>query len=250
MRVIFRTGTMMFMFCFVQNSPLHAQSFMNKLEFGLQAGTFIYQGDLTPARLGSFRTAGFQLGVSASMPLNNFLSVRANIAAGKLKGDDGAYNNPEWRKHRDLNFRSPVIEASALMVWDITGNVQRHTGLAPYLFGGMGLAFLRVRRDASGFDAEYFPAALDLPARVNADLEHATPRALFVLPVGAGVRYPLTERIALHAETSYRLSFNDYIDGFSEAGNTSLRDHYQSYSVGLFYRFNSNNTVKCPVIRP
>ena len=37
-------------------SGAHAQINLSKLEFGLTAGTLIYQGDLTPSQFGSYRT--------------------------------------------------------------------------------------------------------------------------------------------------------------------------------------------------
>jgi hypothetical protein len=98
MQLIFRTGILPFMF-WMQSIEINAQSFLSKLEFGAQAGTFIYQGDLTPARFGSFKTPGWQLGLSASMPLNNFLFARANFLFGEIKGDDASYTHPEWRQH-------------------------------------------------------------------------------------------------------------------------------------------------------
>ncbi len=248
MRFIFRTGIFPFMFC-MQGIELNAQSLLSKLEFGAQAGTFIYQGDLTPSRFGSFKTPGIQLGISASMPLNNFLSARANISFGKLRGDDAAYDNPEWRQHRSLNFKSPVFEVSGLLTWNIMGSPQYSTGLSPYIFGGTGLSFLHTNRSAANFDGEYFFDEPDVAAGVNADLDHRTPRALLVFPVGAGVRYPLTSNISLNAEAAYRFSFSDYIDGFSQAGNPGLKDHYHSMSLGILYHFNSSGGVKCPVVR-
>lgn len=245
MRLIFRTGILPFMFC-MQGVDLNAQSLLSKLEFGAQAGTFIYQGDLTPSRLGSLKTPGWQLGLSASMPLNNFLSARANFSFGKLKGDDAKYAHPGWRQHRNLNFKSPVFEVAGLVNWDIMGDPKNSIGLSPYLFGGVGLSFLKVRRDASNFDSEYFSAENAVTAGLNSDLNHSTPRTLLVFPVGAGVRYPLTEYISLNAEAAYRIAFNDYIDGFSKAGNPSRKDHYHSLSVGLLYRFKSPGSVKCP----
>lgn len=249
MRFIFRSGIIPFMLC-MQGAELNAQSIFNKLEFGVNAGTFIYQGDLTPSKFGSFKTPGLQLGISASMPLNNFLAARANIAFGKLRGDDAKYANPGWRQHRNLNFSSPVFEISGQVVWNITGNPENRTGLSPYLFGGGGLSFLGVRRNAANFDGEYFMDQPALQTGLTADLEHSTPKALLVFPVGAGLRYPLTNKLSLNSEAAYRLAFSDYVDGFSQAGNPSLKDHYHSISIGVLYRIGSPGAVACPVIRP
>lgn len=249
MRLIFRTGIILFMFC-MQSTELNAQSILSQLEFGANAGTFIYQGDLTPSKFGSFRTPGLQLGISASMPLNNFLAARANIAFGKLRGDDAKYDNPEWRQERNLNFKSPVFEISGQVVWNITGNPQDNVGLTPYLFAGAGISFMRVRRDASNFNGEYFTDQPALYTGLTADMDHSTPKALLVFPVGAGIRYPLTNKLSLNTEAAYRVAFDDYIDGFSQAGNPARKDHYHSISIGVLYRIGSSGAVACPVMKP
>lgn len=222
---------------------------LNKMEFGLQAGSFIYQGDLTPSKLGSFRTPGFNLGLSAGMRLNHFLSARANLTFGKLRGDDGKYAQPEWRQHRNFNFKTAVTEFTGQVVWDVLGDPNQRGGISPYVFAGAGLSFLRVTRDASGLDANYFTNESTLQAGLATDLSRTPPRVIPVFPVGLGLRYPLTNKISLNAETAYRATFSDYIDGFSESGNPARKDSYHSISVGIFYKFNNNNTLACPVIR-
>jgi opacity protein-like surface antigen len=145
-----------------------------------------------------------------------------------------------------METTSPVIEVAGLVIWDIIGNQKSNLGFSPYLFGGAGLSFLRVSRDASNFDGEYFSTENAVTEGLNVDLNHLTPRSLLVFPVGAGVRYPLTELISLNAEAAYRIAFNDYVDGFSQAGNPSRKDHYHSISFGLLYRFKGSGAVKCP----
>lgn len=249
MRLIFRNSIHLLVLSLIGSTTLSAQSLLNKLEFGLQAGSFIYQGDLTPSKLGSFRTPGFNIGLSAGTRLNNFLSARANLVLGKLCGDDGRYSEPEWRQHRNFNFNTLVTEFTGQVVWDVLGDPNQRTGLSPYMFAGAGISFLRVRRDATGLDAQYFTNESDLQAGLNTDLARTPPRVIPVFPVGLGVRYPLTSKISLSAETSYRASFSDYIDGFSESGNPARKDNYHSLSVGIFYKFNNTNTLACPVIR-
>ena len=247
MQLIFRTTILFALLCTFSNA--NAQSLLNRLEFGLHAGTLIYQGDLTPSRFGSYRTPGWQLGASASMPLNHFLAVRANLMYGRMRGDDAAYAHPDWRQHRNFNFNSRVLEVSGLAVWNILGDPQHRTGLSPYIFSGLGFSFVKVNRDASDLDRDYFPAESGVQSGLDADLAHSTPRAVFAFPVGVGVRYPLTERLSLNAETSYRITFNDYLDGFSQSGNPDMKDNYHSISIGIFYRFRGNNSVKCPPVQ-
>jgi hypothetical protein len=74
-----------------------AQIATSKYAFGINAGSFIYQGDLTPSAIGSFKTPGFALGLNASRSLTNKFYVRLDLNFGKLKGNDAAYDDPAWR---------------------------------------------------------------------------------------------------------------------------------------------------------
>jgi len=166
-----------------------------------------------------------------------------------LRGNDAAYDHPEYRQQRAFNFHSPVIELSGLAEWNVLGRNYASRGFAPYLFAGGGISFLRIRRDYSNFNAEYFPSTSEIFAGLSADAQHSTPRVLLVLPVGVGLRYYFSDRIGISAETSYRVMSNDYLDGFSQSANPAKGDHYYSHTIGAVYRIGKKNTLDCPVIR-
>ena len=98
---------------------LQSQTNNPKFQFGVGAGTFIYQGDLTPSSLGSYKTLKPVVNLLATKFFNPFLSLRANLALGGLKGDDAKYSYPEYRKERNFNFRTPVTEISGIAEWNI-----------------------------------------------------------------------------------------------------------------------------------
>ena len=228
---------------------LQAQVNVAKYEIGIAAAGFIYQGDLTPNRFGSFETMRFGINVHGSRIMSRSFLVRANISIGGLKGDDGIYDNPEFRKQRNFNFRSPVTELSLLLVWSPLATNYADRGFSPYLFGGPGLSLVNIKRDWSNFNAAYFGDGSDLPDRIAADAAQSLPRLTPVIPLGVGVRYGLTQRIAINVETSYRLTFTDYLDGFSQAANPAKKDHYQTISIGAIYRIGKKNMLDCPVVR-
>lgn len=229
---------------------LKAQSDRPTYEFGLNLGFLVYQGDLTPHRLGSFETQKFTLGLHASKLLSSSLSVRANLLFGKLKGDDARYSSPEYRQQRNFNFRSPVTELTAQIVWNARGKNYDERGLSPYLFAGAGFSLIKVKRDWSSLNTEYFPAeSSGLLAGLAEDQAHKLPRILPVIPVGAGVKYFFTPKFAVNAEASYRLAFTDYLDGFSKAANPNRNDHYLNYSIGIIYRKAAKNRLGCPVLK-
>ncbi len=229
-------------------SVLNAQLDFSKYEIGMSAGTFIYQGDLTPSRLGSYRTLKPDLNIYVNKLINPTFSLRTNFSFGKLKGDDSKYSIPEYRQQRNFLFKAAVFEVSELIVADLLKNnmTRQQSGFSPYVFGGIGFSFLNIKRDWSRFNAEYFSGETSTIQGLAADQQHSVPKLIPVLPLGVGIRYPLSKRISITAETSYRFTFTDYLDGFSKAANDARKDSYQSHSIGLIYQFGKPSSLKCP----
>lgn len=241
----------LFAFFFIINSALHAQwTGLVKYEAGLSAGAFIYQGDLAPSDLGSYKTVQPAFAVSASSILNRAFAVRANLALGGLRADESKYSHPEYRQQRNFASRSFVAELAAQAVWNPLGRNYEDKGLAPYLFAGVGVSYINTTRDYSRLNTDYFAENTDMLAGLAVDIAGSTPKFIPVIPVGVGLRYAITPRISVNAETNYRVTFTDYIDGFSYSANPDKRDHYHSHSIGVIYRFGRKNTLDCPVVRP
>ena len=76
-------------------------------------------------------------------------------------------------------------------------------------------------------DHEYVTANPQVQAGFNADISITPPRTAIVLPVGIGVEYYINPRFSLTAETNFRYTFTDYLDGFSRGANPSKKDFYQ-----------------------
>lgn len=237
--------------CVVVSCPVFSQPRISRYEFGLGAGVIMYQGDLTPWRFGSYETIRPAVNIHAARLLSRTLSLRANLLLGKLKGYDGLYNNPEYRKQRNFKFSSPVTELSLQLVINPLGKNYSSKGFSPYLFAGAGISRLNVKKDYSGFNAVYFGDGSLIPQQLATDDAHGSPAVIPVVPAGAGIRYNLSERIAVNAESTYRFLFTDYLDGFSRAVNPGRNDHYHTTTVGLIYRtgMSGRNATACPVLK-
>lgn len=220
-------------------------------EFGLNLGRMVYQGDLTPSPIGSFRTSRTSFGLSAAKILRMGFSVRAAFAHGGLAGNDGIYSSPAYRQQRNFRFSGPVNELTGQLVWSYPGVPRYGKGFSPYLFVGAGLALMKLRPDASAFNAEYFGTeAAQIQAGLAADAAHGTPSVLPVAMAGIGMKYFFHQSWGLNLEAGYRTSFSDYLDGFSQSVNPALNDHYMNYSVGLLYRRGKKGpSLDCPRIR-
>lgn len=227
----------------------YAQIKQSKFEAGAAVGAFVYQGDLSPYRFGSWKTIRPGLVLHGSKLLNRTMALRLQLSIASLHGDDGKYDNPAYRQQRNFNFRTSLIELSPQFVWSPLGWSDAGKQLSPYLFGGAALSLVRIRRDASAFNAAYFEAEPELFSRLATDLSVRTPRVMPSVPVGAGMRYSISSTIVVHAEASYRFLFTDYLDGFSRAANPKRNDHYYNIAVGIIYRFGRKNSWDCPPVR-
>ena len=219
-----------------------------KWEVGAGGGIFVYQGDLSPSSLGSYKTIKPGGSIYGSRILSPYFALRTSLTFASLKGDDTKYPGPDWRSQRGLNFSTSVFEVSETLVWDILGNNANHyrTRFSPYIFGGIGYSFLHIKRDASRYNASYFGEESTVTNGLAADLAHRLPTGIPVLPVGIGVRYSISPAFSISAEASYRFAFTDYLDGFSKVANASRNDHYYGLSIGLVYTFFKSKALKCP----
>lgn len=235
-------------FALANENYVNGQLMVPRFEIGAGIGSTIYQGDLTPNPLGSYKTmkAGFQL--HGSFILSPSFIARTNLTIGGLRGDDAAYDKPEFRRQRNFNFKSPVIELSELVVWNPLHTNYQNIGFSPYLMAGIGISFLNIKSDASNFNPDYFPESPVILQNIADDQAHGTPSLVPVVPLGAGVRYGFSPSFAVYAESAYRLMFTDYLDGFSKATNPDQNDHYQTISLGVILRPGNKGKLACPTV--
>ena len=232
-------------FLFGYTSIVTAQSSAKRYEIGIKAGTSIYTGDLIPWLLGSYKTPGFAIGINGSKVFNRFWSLRADLSSVPVKSDDAKYSRPEYRQQRNFNFKTSIKEIAVSLVWSPLTNKKI---FSPYLLAGAGYSFIKIKKDYSNFNYEYF-ANTSISEGLVQDIATPLPRGLLVLPVGIGVRYSLTPALSINAESSYRLMSSDYLDGFSKSVNPSKKDNYYSHTVGLIYSFEKKNNIDCPPVK-
>lgn len=219
-----------------------------KYQFGIGGGFLVYQGDLTPERLGAYRSPRFSVNLMASRLFSPSIALRANLVLGGLRASDANYQQPEWRQHRNFDFKSSVVELSLTPEWNILGKNYDERGLAPYVFAGIGYTFLNVKRDYSQFDVAYFGDGSPLIPALEQDAAVDPPRGQFSIPVGVGLRYFFSDRLGLQAESTYRPLNTDYLDGFSQAANPDRKDSYHGHSISVLFRFGRKNRLDCPPV--
>lgn len=225
-----------------------AQIFENvpRWQFGLGGGVFVYQGDLSAEKAGSYRTLRPAIQIFAGKLVSPGFGWRFNLALGSIKGDDAAYDQPEYRRQRAFNFNSPITEASAMIEWNILNRNYETKKIAPYAGVGVGYTFLNIERDASRFNPEYFLDNSATAIGLSEDLQHSPPRGQVVIPVFVGLRYFVSDRVGIGVETNYRRMSTDYLDGFSQSVNPKQGDAYYSHTLNVILRFGKIDPLDCP----
>jgi len=224
------------------------RSIVPKWEAGLNVGAYMYQGDLTPRRIGSIETITPGFGIFGTRIINRSFSARLMFNMSRLVANEAIYEYPLWRKERAFSSSTSVKELGVSVHWNIFGTNYEEVKFEPYVFAGGGLSYINVTRNYSQTNFPYFGETSQVATGLVADLATPTPKLIPVAPVGAGVRYHISNRIVLNLEGSYRLMRTDYFDGFSKAANPGFKDHYSSLSIGAAYKFGSKEKYGCPAV--
>ena len=218
----------------------------SKYSVGINFGTFIYNGDLSPWKAGSWKTPAFVWGLTAHRNISSTMAARLELNFGKLRGDEAKYVHPEYHQYRAFAFNSNVTEIVLAAEYRPLGNDKK---VSPYVFGGVGYAGMKISRDYSRFNADYFINEPLLKEGLAQDIATSPPNAVAIFPVGLGLKYAINHKFSLHGEAAHRFSRSDYIDGFSKAANTDLKDSYTKYSVGVSMSIGNTDAYACPAIR-
>ena len=232
----------------ISNQSFAQLSTVPKWEAGVHVGTYLYQGDLTPHAIGSLETIRPGFALSGTRILNRLFSVRMMFSMASLAGNESVYKFPAYRQQRNLAFNASVKELAVTFHWTVLGTNYDDVKWEPYVFAGAGASFVNVSRDYSRVNYEYFGENSQVQRGVAEDAVTPTPRVLMVIPAGAGIRYHLSKRFVLNLEGTYRFMHNDYLDGFSQAANPKLGDHYNSVTAGISYKFGNKEKYGCPAV--
>ncbi len=146
-----------------------------------------------------------------------WLAGGANLAFGRLNGSD-ELTDEIYRKNRNLHFKSPIVELSVRAeiypFKEYFGHLYRSNGVlgksishfSPYLFVGVGGFYFNPK-------AKYDGSWQKLRALETEGTTYK--RIAMSFPVGAGVKYALSNRMSIGFEIGLRYTTTDYIDDVS-----------------------------------
>jgi opacity protein-like surface antigen len=170
-----------------------------------------YSGDLQ-ARYFTLDQSNFAFGAGAQYDITRNLSVRSMISLMKVGASD-QFNRPNLQ-FRNLSFQSSIVEWNLLgeyTFFDIT-----RSKISPFIFAGIAaFHFNPYAFDSTGNKIYLKPLSTEgeglseYPGRKPYNLLQ------FAIPLGAGIKFRVSENIVLAYEIGFRKTFTDYLDDVS-----------------------------------
>ncbi|HEX8333794.1 MAG TPA: DUF6089 family protein [Segetibacter sp.] len=229
------------------STTTYTQVKLDGYEVGINAGTLVYQGDLSSGVYGNLKSLRPAVGIYVAKAINSYFKLRGTVVRGRIMANEADYSSPEWRQQRNFSFTTPVTELSVTAVFQPYGNEQDFKRLTPYVFAGAGISILNVKRDWSRINTTVFDDKTAAMIGLGRDTLHKPSHVLPVIPIGVGLHYSITNKIGLTAEGVYRYTTSDYVDGFKYAGNPDRKDSYYGVSIGLSFLLGKDKYA-CPTV--
>jgi hypothetical protein len=207
-----------------------------KWEAGLNFGPSFFLGDLggnsgkgkNTLKDLNLEFTKLMKGAYITMYPTKWFGLRLAGSLTYLEGDDAVINtngiNELWRKQRNLDFRTNVLEGSLnLEIFPtmlFSNDPENEPRLRPYGLIGVGVFHFNPQgslKDASGNKTWYYLQPLRTEGQGMAEYPASKPYQLTQLniPMGGGVKYFVSERVNVGLEVIYRKTFTDYIDDVS-----------------------------------
>jgi hypothetical protein len=211
---------------------LSVSSFAQKFNAGILFGGSNYQGDVVKQQF-VFKETNLAYGAFVRYNLTPKFDLKANIYKGKLTGHDT--NFPD-RVARGYSFETNILEGGVNFEWNVLGkarfdekgNFQKNR--TPYVLTGVGAVLFNYTTASTGI-----PIAI---ADINADVR----KFQFMIPIGAGIKYDINEKLTICAEAISHAPFTDYLDGISVSANPDKKDWYLFGGVGFSYLFGAKSS--------
>lgn len=189
---------------------------------GLNLGSASFYGDISHRTNafsgGMFRDRDFVYGLTLTKKFGPMFWTKLNLLTGTLSSTNEGL---------DLSFKSDIVEVSAvgmLSLTDIFLGDDPDRPVNAYLFFGPGLVSFRSWKRVPGTDS-----------LIDADGTGNNKGLGFVVPMGVGVDYRVTEQFTVTGEFSIRNVRTDRIDAHTDISR--VQEGYGYINLGLHYQF-------------
>ncbi|MBC8172731.1 MAG: hypothetical protein H7X71_02395 [Chitinophagales bacterium] len=211
---------------------VQAQTISRSREYGFNIGMSSFLGDLGGTDdIG--RPFFWDVDPEVTRPALGFVfrqevrphvAMRFNAFWSELRGADSLSDNV-FRNYRNLSFKSPIVEVSAMGELSFT----RYVGpfkkrFNPYVYGGIGLFYFNPQANLNGQWIELQPLGTEGQGLEQYPYLEKYSRVALCFPLGGGFRYLLTNNWVVGFEMAVRYTNTDYIDDVS--GYYANPDYY------------------------
>jgi opacity protein-like surface antigen len=201
-------------------------------QIGLFLGISSYEGDVLCFKeedINVFTEANVSFGLSFYKNFSHVFNAGITYINTKLAGSDAAFTSGKGHRDRGFSFTNTINEFALRLNYEPFGN--KNWVLSPYVFGGAGMVFGRV-------DTDYRRSIQPQSRIVDIDTDIKDKKSSsFAIPIGAGLSWTISKKVNLNFEAGLRFGLNDYMDGVSKSGNSTINDYYGMGGVSLQYFF-------------
>ncbi|MFZ1705699.1 MAG: DUF6089 family protein [Saprospiraceae bacterium] len=186
--------------------------FSQKIELGIGVGTSTYWGDLNASDFSTnLKNSGLAIELTGRAIYNRYFGVRANIAYGRINGDDGRASNL-WQRERNLSFSSHIFELAALGEFYFF-EYDEESIFVPYIAAGISLFHFDPKTKFNGVEYRLQPLGTEGQGLPGYGKQYSL--VSMSIPFGAGAKLKINDKINISFEILTHRTFTDYIDDVS-----------------------------------
>ena len=218
-------------------------------EFGLTVGAAHYFGDLNTR--GKINRPKPTLGIFYKKQFNNYLGIRASAHYAQL-GYSDIYSDADFQKRRNLSFNTDIFELAVqgdFNFFKFMPGDPNYT-FTPFVALGVGAFSFNPYSYLDGKQVYLRPLGTEgqnIDYKDPATGKNRSPYGSIAIcfPIGAGIKYNISNNVNLSFQITHRLTLTDYLDDVSTTyvgidkfpvlnGQTSLAGILQdrSYETG------------------
>lgn len=175
----------------------------------LSPGLMNYGGDIQDKAY-TFSQANFSFGAGLAYRIKK-ISVRASVNFGKVQGDD--FHNTQF-KERNLSFASNIFDGNIAFEYDLFSMDEKK--FTPYVFAGAGIFHFNPYTTYNSQKVFLQPLGTEGQGlNIYPDKKFYS-LTQFMIPLGIGMKYKLSDRFLIGVEFNSRFLFTDYLDDVSD----------------------------------
>lgn len=197
---------------------MSTKGFTQYVELGAEYGYSSYFGDLAPySWKASLQPSDVSTGFSIGYGFNESVAVYVSYVYTTLSGDDKNAVDNEWRKNRNLQFRSPIYEYGILAELNLRNVItpQKNYKWFPYVVTGLNYYRFNPQALYQGQWIDLQPLGTEGQGSPEYPSRSKYPLNQINIPIGFGAKYFVTRNILVGLGIKFRWTFTDYLDDVS-----------------------------------